>query len=87
MFRGLAPSSRASAWPLQSSGGWLVMMATSIAVVKLARAGSVPLLTGYLQACGRNGGAAPAEAGWTLPALDTPRTRVVDAWLEAAVGR
>jgi len=37
--------------------------AASIAVVKLARAGSVPLLTGYLQACGRNGGAAPAEAG------------------------
>jgi len=31
--------------------------------VKLARARSVPPLTGYLQACAHNGGAAPAVSG------------------------
>ena len=33
------------------------------------------LLTGYLRECARNGGTAPAEPAWTIPALDTPRTR------------
>jgi hypothetical protein len=35
MLRGLTPRSRASSWPLQSRGGWLVMMA----VIRSCRVG------------------------------------------------